>query len=226
MTSAQFAWPDLGPQGAYNLDFMLTINNEAPEYYWAHQFYFKNGDGGYMGLQTSARFNGTRTKVAIFSIWNAKSAEGAANGMSEAFGHEGSGYSCRIPYNWQQGVQYRVRLWKIEDNSNGDSWWGAWVTDMRTQKDDFIGKILVPASWSGLKPVSINFVEYWGMQDGKRHNCSEIPYTNSLFSFPSMNDGTINPLNAAYKAYGECESIARTGTVTSRSYQAITGIRL
>lgn len=224
MTSAQFEWPDANPNGYQNLDFFLTINKEAPQYFWAHQFSFKNGETGYMGLQTSAQFKDVETKVAIFSIWNAKNATNAPNGISASFGHEGSGYSCRIAYNWREGIPYRVRIWQLENAQSGDHWWGAWVMDLQTQKEEFIGKILVPGSWSGLNTTSLNFVEYWGMQDGARHYCSEIPYTSATFSFPSLNNGTIPPLHTSYEAYGACATVARIGAKSAQTYQALTGL--
>lgn len=224
MTSAQFEWPAVSAQGFYNLDFFLTVNKEAPNYYWAQQFYFVDGQSGYMGLQTSARFNGEQTKVAIFSIWDAKNASKAPNGMSEFFGHEGSGYSCRIPFDWKEGTQYRIRLWQLGKEENGDTWWGAWAKDIQNDTEEFIGKILVPASWKGLKSTTINFVEYWGMQDGQRHPCSDIPYVNTTFAFPSMNNGTVQPGSVGYQAYGDCASIAKIGATGSNLYQVETGI--
>jgi len=51
-----YDWPQLPVSGFYNFDVLLTIDTDPgiqSAYYWAHQFHFKNGDGGYMGLQTN-----------------------------------------------------------------------------------------------------------------------------------------------------------------------------
>jgi len=65
--------------GFYNFDVLLTIAVDPGEqsfYYWAHQFHFKDGDGGYMGLQTNGNMQGEWIgKMAIFSILKALEAE-------------------------------------------------------------------------------------------------------------------------------------------------------
>jgi len=231
MTSANFTWPsspsyrDKTQQGFYNLDFYLTIDKEASNYFWAHQFGFLAGDGGYIGLQTSALFKGEITKIAIFSIWKAKNAEPAIGGSAELFGHEGTGYSCKIKFNWIEGRQYRIRLWELWDarKPNEDEWWGAWVLDTTTLKEEFIGNILLPASWKWLKSNSTNFVEYWGLQDGRIHSCNEIPYTKATFGFPTLENGTVKPTNVYYQTYGDCSSIAKIKSTSSNSYEVETG---
>ena len=74
-----YDWPQLPVSGFYNFDVLLTIEVDPgvqSAYYWAHQFGFKNGDGGYMGLQTNGFMQGEWVgKMAIFSIWEALAAE-------------------------------------------------------------------------------------------------------------------------------------------------------
>jgi len=232
MAVANFKWPaspsywNNTQQGFYNLDYFITINKEAPNYFWAHQFRFLEGDGGYMGLQTSADFKGETTKIALFSIWKAIDAAPAPDGIAEPFGHEGSGYSCRIKYNWIEGRQYRIRLWELWDarKPNEDEWWGAWVLDTVTLEEEFIGKILLPATWKWLISGSQNWVEYWGMQDGQRHPCSQIPYTKATYSFPTLENGTIQPKSVSYKTYGDCSSVAKIKNTGTNSFEIETGL--
>ena len=50
MAYTWYNWPQLPVNGFYNFDVLLTIDldpSEQSTYYWAHQFGFKNGDGGY-----------------------------------------------------------------------------------------------------------------------------------------------------------------------------------
>lgn len=216
-----FEWPPLNAnsKGYNNLDFFVTIEREAPNFYWAHQFAFKNGKLGYMGLQTSASYKGEQTKIAIFSIWEAKTVE-SPNGFGEAFGHEGFGYSCRIKYNWQEGRKYRVRIWElgIAEAPNSGTWWGSWVMDMETGKEEFIGKILVPETWQWLTNHSVNFTEYWGTQDGNRHPCSIIGYTKTIYDFPTMANGAVKPTKAIYERKQECASLTKTGQIGPNTY--------
>lgn len=226
IASAVFNWPQLDAtsKGYNNLDFFLTIEKEAPNFYWAHQFSFKNGKNGYMGLQTSASFKGEQTKIAIFSIWEAKSAL-SPNGFSEAFGHEGFGYSCRIKYNWQEGRKYRVRVWELgtADSPESGTWWGAWVMDMKTEREEFIGKILVPQSWQWLASKSYNFTEYWGAQDGSRHPCSSIGYTNTSYDSPTMGNGTIIPIKTVYERNDECATLTKINQIEANTYRVEAG---
>ena len=229
LASAQFNYPELtgDKSGNYNLDFFLTIDKESPTYYWALQFYFVDGKIGYMGLQTTTTARGDDEKIALFSIWDSKKAESAPNGSSEAYSHEGSGFSTRIKYNWQEGKQYRVRVWTLGDVSeeNKDTWWGAWVMDMETEKEDFIGKILVPASWKKLQPISVNFTEYYGTQDGKQHPCSIIGQVKTTYTFPTMNNGTIKPIHTRYVNDSACKNTATINPLGDNAYQVVTGTR-
>lgn len=227
MASAIFNWPPLTAdcKGYNNLDFFLTIEHEASTFYWAHQFSFRDGKTGYMGLQTSASYKGEQnTKVAIFSIWDAKMAE-SPNGFSEAFGHEGSGYSCRIKYNWQEGRKYRVRVWElgIAEAPDSGTWWGAWVMDMTTEKEEFIGKILVPESWQWLNYTSFNFTEYYGAQDGNRHPCISIGYTKTIYHSPTMANGTVMPIKTTYERNDECAILTKINQIGPNTYQVEAG---
>lgn len=232
MTEAKFAWPstptyrDNIQKGFNNLDFFLTINKESPNYFWAHQFFFLEGNGGYMGLQSSALFKGEVTKIAIFSIWDSINAQPAKGGTAEQFDNEGNGYSCKIKFNWESEKQYRIRLGKfgIAGKLNENNWWGAWVLDTLTLKEEFIGKMQLPASWKCLTSNSVNFVEYWGLQDGQVHSCSEIPYTKATFTFPTLENGTVKPTNVKYQTYGDCSSIAKINKTISNGYEVETGL--
>jgi len=77
-------------------------------YFWAHQFRLIGGEGGYIGLQTKGnRVDGSLGKMAILSIWNAEEAAGPG---TTRFDGEGTGWSCRIPYQWQAGRAYGLKV--------------------------------------------------------------------------------------------------------------------
>jgi len=109
-----YDWPQLPVSGFYNFDVLLAIDVDPgiqSAYYWAHQFGFKNGDGGYMGLQTNGHMQGEWVgKMAIFSIWDALEAEPGPGASSEEFTGEGEGWSCRKKYNWVEGHTYCLRI--------------------------------------------------------------------------------------------------------------------
>lgn len=174
------------PGGHYNVDSFLTVEASSPGYFWAHQFSLKDASGGYVGLQDDGYFfDGTRGKLAIFSIWNA----GAASGPScQAFSNEGQGYSCRIPYAWTPGHKYRLRVWATSSAASG-RWWSAWVMDLSTGEESFIGQILAGGTgW--LDTWSVNFTEYFGPA---LTSCAAQPYARARWSEPGADNATVNP---------------------------------
>jgi len=74
-----YDWPQLPGSGFYNFDVLLTIDVDPgmqSTYFWAHSFYFKNEEVGYIGLQTNGLIQGEWVgKMAIFSMWDALEAE-------------------------------------------------------------------------------------------------------------------------------------------------------
>jgi hypothetical protein len=152
-TYTDWNWPATSG-GYYNFDHDLRIQQVTPNapYFWSHQFGFVDGDGGYLGLQSNGvGFDGYRGKLAIFSIWQATAASGPACGT---FGGEGTGYSCKIPYEWVANRRYRLRLWAT-GTDGADEWWGAWVMDRTTGAEQHIGSIRVPLPWGWLGSWSV-----------------------------------------------------------------------
>ncbi len=174
MAYVWYTWPSPLPVywngtqiGFYNFDVFLTVDVDpgiSSAYFWAHQFHFKDGDGGYLGLQTNGYMQGRWVgKMAIFSIWNAKAARPGPGAACERFSGEGEGWSCRMQYNWSQGRTYRLRLWELccAHRPWEDEWWGAWILDTTTGQEVFIGQIQVPSSWNWLD-WSVVWVQYYG----------------------------------------------------------------
>jgi hypothetical protein len=113
-TYSNWTWP-ASTTGYYNFDQRLTILGHSPgtHYFWAHQFQFIGGDGGYLGLQVGLYPN--NSKIALFSVWGANGAQGANCGP---FNEGGAGYTCRLdPYAWVSGRAYRMRLWSVGEDS-------------------------------------------------------------------------------------------------------------
>ncbi|PKP58969.1 hypothetical protein CVT91_07575 [Candidatus Atribacteria bacterium HGW-Atribacteria-1] len=181
--------------GFFNFDIFLTIDVSPgiqSAYYWAHQFHFSQGGGGYIGLQTNGSIQAQQVgKMAIFSIWNALEAEPGDGATCEYFTGEGEGWSCRIPYNWVEGRTYRLRIWELccAHKPWEDEWWGAWITDTFSDKETFIGKIKVPSSWQWLDNSSVVWVEYYGQVN----DCDSIPYAKARFEQPTADDGSFMP---------------------------------
>jgi hypothetical protein len=218
-----FYWPsspvyDNGQTGFYNFDVNLTIE-EAPTrgaYYWAHQFKFKDpGDGGYMGLQLV-----DEKKIAIFSIWNAIEAEASPIGYKVEFSGEGEGWSVRIPFDWEENVTYTLRVWELSNSNapNEDEWWGAWVINLDTNEETYIGRIKIPGSWNWLDSWSVSWVEYFGSVK----NCKSIPYARARFEYPYADSHSVEPNNMITELGDRCSEYTKI-TQTSKGCIMETG---
>jgi len=169
-------------------------------YFWAHQFRLIGGEGGYIGLQTKGnRIDGSLGKMAIFSIWDAEAAEGPAT----RFSGEGEGWSCRIPYQWQAGRAYGLKVF-----TPGGGWWGARVRDEQTGAISEIGGIRVPQHWRNLDSWSVMWTEYYGPP---LNSCRDLAYSSVVFGTPRANDGEVKPAGShSHLSDGTCPGRIQT----------------
>lgn len=128
----------------------------APAYFYAAQFWFENdgGCGGYMGLQVDTGSDPAPRK-AIFSVWCALTAWGP--GLARPFSNEGNGYQTLVPFTWEAGRSYQLRL-----EQSAPTQWTAYVDDAQSGIASTIGTVQVPTQWGLLQPYTANFVEFYG----------------------------------------------------------------
>lgn len=172
----------------------IESNDPTTSYFWSHQYKIKNGDGGYIGLQSNGRrVDGTRGKTAVFSIFSSGIAgtKGACSVEQAGFdGYDTSGTSCRIAYEWKTGVVYQLRVAQTSTDSTG-KWWSAWVKDTSNGTETFIAQIKVPMAWMGLDSWSVMWTEYFGPE---KSTCAGIPYSRVRFYTPSVGAfGSVKP---------------------------------
>lgn len=187
-----YVWLDWPDENNYNYDLDLRVESGLPKtkiLFWAHQFGFNNGPGGYIGLQIVEG----KTK-AIFSIWEAVS---GSNGC-DTFSGEGTGIRCLIDYDWKVGESYRLRIW-AEPTTH--TWIGA-VYNYSTDREVQIGSIVVPDDRGMLSPSSVVWTEYVGFS-----TCN-ASFSDAIWSNPVVRNrsGQSTPLQATV-TYGEgnCE---------------------
>ena len=187
MASSWYDWTQVSDKGFDDFEVSLTVDVDPgikSYYYWAHQFEFKNGNIGYMGLQTNGCMHGQWVgKMAIFSVWEPLDAEPGPGASFEWFTGEGEGWSCRKKYNWIEGHTYSLRIEKEEVDEKQNRWWGAYIIDTTAGEETFLGRIKVPASWKGLAASSAVWVEYYG----KVYDCNSTPYAEARFEQPTAN---------------------------------------
>lgn len=202
-TYSNWTWPSTST-GYYNFDQRITVIDygSGARYFWAHQFGFLSGSGGYLGLQIGSYPN--NSKIALFSIWGANAASGP---RCSTFQEQGAGYTCRLdPYNWAIGRAYRLRIWTVSTDSMGE-WWGAWVQDTATGADSYIGSIRVPLSWGWLTSGSVAWTEDFGPRPS---TCAGFSGAKAQFDFPTANAGGVHIASHSHSfGSGDCPTYSR-----------------
>jgi len=208
IASIEHTWPD--NTNYCKQTFTLFVECEpkfTAAYFWAQQFWFHGGDGGYFGIQSDGDINGTRQKIAIFSIWKSVGTTKSPHpgSSAEPFGHEGSGYSCKIPFEWKEGILYKLEIRRaFVDSVYSKNSWQAFIKDMTSNQAFLIGSIEVPSDWGNLKADSNFFIEYFRYVP----SCLDTPFQKSVYGIPLMfEEIKIEPYKSKYKTYGECAYI-------------------
>ena len=98
-----------------------------------------------------------------------------------------------VDYEWKPSRAYRLRVWKLEQDSGGQ-WWSGWVQDTVTGIDTHIGAIRVPLSAGQLANWSTNWSEYFPANATPLSSCSAQPYSRVRWREPRANGGTVKPL--------------------------------
>jgi hypothetical protein len=217
--SIEHTWP-LGNNYIEHSATLLIESEPKLEsaYFWAQQFWFSNGDGGYMGIQTGGDLHALRQKIAIFSIWKALAAEKSTitNSFAGPFDHEGSGFSCKIPFEWKEGTMYILKLKNIES----DTWWEASIEEVESTSISTIGRIQVPENWGNLKSKSNFFIEYFRPVN----QCEDLPFEKTYFGEPVMkNNMEVRPNEHKICIYGKCISLGRIVENTGSTFTVETG---
>lgn len=204
--------------------YILCIDVEPDfnaAYYWAQQFWFYGGngnEGGYFGIQSCGSIHNSTQKIAIFSIWRSLRAEKSCviNSSAEPFNHEGSGFSCKIPFPWEEGRKYKLTIRKLSL-----ACWEASITDLAAGAEYSIGNITIPEEWGNLKPDGHFFIEYFRPID----SCEDLPYAKATYNRPVMaNSAEVYPVHHNSKVEGPCEA---SGTIqmSEGTFVIETGVR-
>lgn len=130
---------------------------------------------------------------------------GLANSWSGDFGHEGSGFSCKISFEWKENRQYRLRLSKdsVLAKSDSSNWWSAYIQDVNAIEEECIGQISLPTEWGELKADDNFFVEYFLPVKG----CENLPYAKATLHRPNRENGEVIPISLPLiETYGNCAS--------------------
>lgn len=221
------SWDWNMPAGGFTqMEHGVAVEQFTPNapLFWAHQFKFVGGDGGYVGLQpASGRVDGTFGKTVLFSVFGAgiNGTKGAC--VVEASGFDGynmSGTSCRVAYDWVPGRKYIFKV-KLVSTDNRGKVWQAWVKDDFTGVEKSIAQIRTPGTWTGIGNWSVMWTEYFG---GDVASCASLPYSKAFFYEPVAN-GNLRPKSSRnYLSIGNACNNSVSENVLGGAKRQITGI--
>lgn len=151
----------------------------------------------YGGIQTNGSRYGTDQlgqkrmgKMAIFSIWDSPGGIAAEDGWITRFGGEGTGYSVRITYDWQEGVTYKLRFY-LEGTEEDLNVWSASLTDLETEKTTLIGSLYLPIPFGNLRTPKTFHERY----EGSSKTIGQIEPSVVSFKNVCTNDGGVKALD-------------------------------
>jgi hypothetical protein len=182
----------------------LVIEHDIPRdgYYWAHQFSFVGGHGGYIGMQAHGGFQLNPpggaveiTKMAIFAV----SAVGIAGELGDVASPNarvysdfdgGSGVNIHVKYDWVPCHTYRMTVAHDGTELNGERWYAGSITDMATGVTTRLGRIRVTAESGKLGTWSVMWTERFG--PAPVTDCAVQQHASAVFSEP-VGDADVTP---------------------------------
>jgi hypothetical protein len=189
-----YSWLQKNPAHTqlYNWDAYIYVENDggmsAPAdndkvVFYALQTDFGNGQGAHTGLQWA---NGIK-KVNWGGYWN-----GVVQPASTFCGT----HSCA--YNWSINTPYRFRVWKLGVNTaTNRTQWGAWVMNMWTNQETFIGSFYSTANnqWITSQVTWIETIKTGTTPLSNRN-------IQAVFSYLVYRTASgVGPFSGAYQAY-------------------------
>jgi len=209
----------------WNLDAHTIITIAPPWWeteFWSTQFWFRNGVGGYMGFQNAGALPGNNTgKMAIVSIWGATGATASGGSTCQTFDEGGTGYTCRLAYNWVAGHDYRTRAWIV-----GSGAWLFAIADMNTGVESVLGTIYVPGSWGWIDGGDvINWTEYFAANSpsGLLVNCTDLPQVAAQFRVVGNGDSAGPSLLSGHVSNGDCHNTVVQLDAPNEAHQTFGG---
>jgi hypothetical protein len=200
--NSYFSWTIDGPipsQGLNEVSFYHTVQYEphrsAENIYWANQFTFKNGNGGYIGIQPRPSVGGVPQGMALFSLFGAGATTTDPNCRYGA--DNGAGISCATSYPWKLGRRYQLQV----INPSPLKWHGN-IIDTVTGASTHIGAWTVPSTWTGLQPSQAAFTELYGYNA----SCDANPSTVALFGLPTALNGVLQGRYTNPSYSGQCRA--------------------
>jgi hypothetical protein len=207
--ATDWTWPD--PIDSMQWDLMIERDVPVPGpelidsgYYWQQHFNFVQGVAGRLGLQANGVYSSDsgidRTKIAVFWIsgppLDAELGDipfpDAVIGDSTATGVNWTTIHAR--FDWQPCRVYRLRFAPAGDEPDLEAiWYGAWITDLTTDEELLLGRMLLPGDVGLLAPFTISATAPF--EFSPLSSCSEPFPVSAIWGPPTTDDGQVAELN-------------------------------
>lgn len=186
--SVQHEWPTHSEFD--QLSFCEQINHDGGEkshYSWANQFFFKNGNAGYIGLQNSKEEHFVNDSIWKATGWKSK--------QCHYFDYEGSGVQCQIKMPRKTGHPYKLNVSKKDNLVTGV------IIDLMDDTETTVGVIEVPQTF-GKFNGSLSFVEEYSQGSEQLSSCFVMGMQSAIFRAPIGNK-TVKAKQSTY-TYRNC----------------------
>ncbi|MEV3856357.1 ricin-type beta-trefoil lectin domain protein [Streptomyces sp. NPDC050095] len=210
-TYTNYAFPS-GTSALSEVTFGTTVEADPGRgnVYWAHQFGFTNGVGGYIGQQ---RWR-TGTGMFLFSLWDSTAARPGSSGTyCQTFDETGSGYTCRFNQAFAAGHHYTFRI--APDTDAG--WYRATITDATAGTSFVLGSLQVGAGAQVSASGMVDWVEYFDWNNNAA-TCEDEPYSRAGFDLPQGPSGVTATVGGT-SVSSTCAAYAKVTKVSGGSVQ-------
>ena len=180
-TYARYQW-GAGVTGLTSVDYVVNVQAD-PGYranvLWSDRFHFVgSGNAGYAGMEDNARLGPN----FVFSVRGATQYQPGSAGSYCVVNDRG--VTCRLPYSWIATAQYQFHVAYV-----GGQWLGVTVTQLYSNplKTFDLGSILTDAT--SISPQGMVGRTKYLEARSPNANCYNQPYSDTIFSEPSGNNG-------------------------------------
>lgn len=166
----QYAFKDVnapgseGPFTEISMDFTWLAMTSTNNVYFALQWWFECGQGGYYGVQ----MHSDGSHLYNYAIWDLDATHITSFGVDpqcSRFGGEGTGSHCQVAPSpkFVFGRPYTLTISPDARNATGDTW-ACTATDTVTGQVTRVGRLFLANSagkYGNLKQVTVSFQEYY-----------------------------------------------------------------
>lgn len=199
LTYTDWTWPS----AVDSMEFEIMVETQARSdgYFWAHEFDFVGGSGGFLGIQQRGGYqaeppNGQVDIANMVVFWISGGQLAAELGdiaFPEARTHlrDDQWWTINARYDFRPCRSYWLRVGRQGTDPSGNLWYGAWIRDGESGASTFIGRILVRAALGQLAPLSSMFSNR--VIPAVATSCSTPEPASVQFGVPFGGDGSVRP---------------------------------